>query len=129
MKSPIFLDTLRSWSPDVIVVAAFGRILPQAILELPPHGCLNVHGSLLPKYRGAAPIQWAVMNGETETGVTIMVMDAGLDTGAILEQAVLPISDEDTAGDVAARMAALGGELLVSTLKKWIAGWNSSPEK
>jgi len=122
MKAPVFLDTLQSWSPDVIVVAAFGRILPQAILDLPPHGCLNVHGSLLPKYRGAAPIQWAVMNGETETGVTIMVMDAGLDTGAILEQAVLPISGEDTAGEVASRMAALGGELLVSTLKKWIAG-------
>ncbi len=122
MKAPAFLETLQSWNPDVIVVAAFGRILPQLILDLPPKGCLNVHGSLLPKYRGAAPIQWAVINGESETGVTIMVMDAGMDTGAILEQAVLPISPEDTAGDVASRMAEMGGRLLVPTLKKWLAG-------
>jgi methionyl-tRNA formyltransferase len=122
MKAPTFLETLQSWNPDVIVVAAFGRILPQGILDLPPKGCLNVHGSLLPKYRGAAPIQWAVINGESETGVTIMVMDAGLDTGAILEQGAMPISEEDTAGDVTARMAELGGGLLVSTLKKWMAG-------
>jgi methionyl-tRNA formyltransferase len=122
MKAPAFLETLQSWNPDVIVVAAFGRILPQVILDLPPKGCLNVHGSLLPKYRGAAPIQWAVINGEHETGVTIMVMDAGLDTGAILEQAVVPISEEDTARDVAVRMAELGGGLLVSTLTRWMAG-------
>jgi len=122
MKDPAFLETLRSWNPDVIVVAAYGRILPQVILELPPKGCLNVHGSLLPKYRGAAPIQWAVMNGEPETGVTIMVMDVGMDTGAILEQAVVPISVEDTAGDVGARMADVGGGLLVSTLRKWKEG-------
>jgi len=122
MKAPEFMEALRLWSPDVIVVAAFGRILPQAILALPPKGCLNVHGSLLPKYRGAAPIQWAVINGECETGVTIMVMDAGLDTGAILEQAVMPISAEDTAGDVASRMAEMGGSLLVPTLQKWVAG-------
>ena len=122
MKASEFLETLRSWNPDVIVVAAFGRILPQIILDLPPKGCLNVHGSLLPKYRGAAPIQWAVINGESETGVTTMVMDAGLDTGAILEQAVMPISAEDTAGDVAGRMAEVGGGLLVSTLKKWVVG-------
>ena len=122
MKDPSFLETLRSWNPDVIVVAAYGRILPQVILDLPPNGCLNVHGSLLPKYRGAAPIQWAVINGEPETGVTIMVMDVGMDTGAILEQAVVPISAEDTAGDVATRMAEIGGGLLVSTLQKWMAG-------
>ena len=120
MKAPEFLETLRAWNPDVIVVAAFGRILPQVILDLPPKGCLNVHGSLLPKYRGAAPIQWAVINGETETGVTIMVMDAGMDTGDILEQAVMPISDDDTAGDVARRMAEIGGSLLVGTLGKWM---------
>ena len=122
MKGPAFLETLRSWNPDVIVVAAFGRILPEVMLNLPPKGCLNVHGSLLPKYRGAAPIQWAVMNGESETGVTIMVMDAGMDTGPILEQAVMPISGEDTAGDVAIRMAEMGGGLLVSILQKWKAG-------
>ena len=122
MKDPTFLETLRSWNPDVIVVAAFGRILPQVILDLPPKGCLNVHGSLLPKYRGAGPIQWAVINGEPVTGVTIMLMDAGMDTGAILEQAQVPISPEDTAGDVARRMAEVGGALLVSTLQKWMAG-------
>ncbi len=122
MKAPTFLETLRSWNPDVIVVAAFGRILPPVILDFPPKGCLNVHGSLLPKYRGAAPIQWAVINGESQTGVTIMVMDVGMDTGAILEQAVVTISAEDTAGDVAARMAQVGGSLLVSTLQKWMAG-------
>ena len=122
MKDPTFLETLRSWNPEVIVVAAFGRILPQVILDLPPKGCLNVHGSLLPKYRGAAPIQWAVINGESQTGVTIMVMDAGMDTGAILEQTAIPIAHEDTAGDVASRMAEVGGALLVSTLPKWIAG-------
>ncbi len=122
MKDPTFLDTLRSWNPDVIVVAAFGRILPQVILELPPKGCVNVHGSLLPKYRGAAPIQWAVINGERQTGITIMVMDKGMDTGAILEQQVVPINSEDTAGIVASRMAEVGGVLLVSTLQKWIAG-------
>jgi methionyl-tRNA formyltransferase len=122
MKDPSFLETLRSWNPDVMVVAAYGRILPQVILDLPPKGCLNVHGSLLPKYRGAAPIQWAVINGESETGVTIMVMDAGMDTGDILEQAVVPISAEDTAGDVATRMAEMGGGLLVSTLQKWMEG-------
>jgi methionyl-tRNA formyltransferase len=122
MKDPKLLEALRSWNPDVIVVAAYGRILPQVILDIPPKGCLNVHGSLLPKYRGAAPIQWALINGESKTGVTIMVMDAGMDTGAILEQAVVPISPEDTAGDVADRMAELGGGLLVSTLEKWMAG-------
>ncbi len=122
MKAPEFLETLRSWNPDVIVVAAFGRILPQVVLDLPSKGCVNVHGSLLPKYRGAAPIQWAVMNGEAETGVTIMMMDAGLDTGDILEQGVMPILAEDTAGDVASRMAEMGGSLLVSTLQRWVAG-------
>lgn len=122
MKDPTFLETLRSWNPDVIVVAAFGRILPQIILDLPQKGCLNVHGSLLPKYRGAGPIQWAVINGEPVTGVTIMLMDSGMDTGAILEQAQMPISPEDTAGDVASRMAEVGGALLVPTLQKWMAG-------
>ena len=122
MKAVEFLETLRTWNPDVIVVAAFGRILPQVILNLPPKGCLNVHGSLLPKYRGAAPIQWAVINGESQTGVTIMLMDAGMDTGDILEQGVVPISGNDTAGDVASRMAEIGGGLLVSTLQRWLDG-------
>ncbi len=122
MKAPSLMKTLAGWNPDVIVVAAFGRILPKAILDLPPHRCLNVHGSLLPKYRGAAPIQWAVMNGETETGITIMLMDEGMDTGDILRQSQIPIGAEDTAGDLAPRLAELGGTLLVQTLRDWLKG-------
>src|SRR5205085_315657 len=83
MKDPGFLHALAEWKPDMIAVAAFGRILTPAILSLPPLGCINVHGSLLPKYRGAAPIQWAIINGETETGITTMFMDEGMDTGAV----------------------------------------------
>jgi len=122
MKDPKLLEILRAWEPDVIVVAAFGRILPKIILDLPPKGCLNVHGSLLPKYRGAAPIQWAVIHGEAKTGITIMLMDEGLDTGAILQQEVIPIVPDETAGALAARMAQVGGTLLVSTLRGWVAG-------
>ena len=122
MKDPSFMETLRAWDPDTIVVAAFGRILPKIILNLPPKGCLNVHGSLLPKYRGAAPIPWALIHGETETGITIMLMDEGMDTGAILQQEVIPIGPDETAGELATRMAPIGGALLVSTLRGWDAG-------
>lgn len=122
MKSPQLMETLRTWDPDLVVVAAFGRILPKTILDLPPKGCLNVHGSLLPKYRGAAPIQWAVMQGEVKTGVTIMLMDEGMDTGAILQQEVIPIGPDETSGELASRMAQVGGALLVRTLRGWIAG-------
>ncbi len=116
MKDPDFLDALRIWAPDVIAVTAFGRILPPVILDLPSMGCINVHGSLLPKYRGAAPIQWAIINGETETGITTMLMDPGLDTGPMLLQKAVPIHPTDTAGDVAARLAPLGGRLLLETI-------------
>ena len=116
MKEPDFLDRLRSWTPDVIAVTAFGRILPPVVLDLPPVGCVNVHGSLLPKYRGAAPIQWAIINGETETGITTMRMDPGLDTGPMLLRESAPIHPTDTAGDLAARLAPVGGRLLVETL-------------
>ena len=116
MKDPDFLDGLRGWSPDVIAVTAFGRILPPVVLDLPPMGCVNVHGSLLPKYRGAAPIQWAVINGETETGITTMLMDPGLDTGPMLLRETVPIHPTDTAGDLAARLAPLGGRLLAETI-------------
>jgi methionyl-tRNA formyltransferase len=94
MKDPAFLDALRAWQPDLIAVTAFGRILPQVILDLPPKGCVNVHGSLLPKYRGAGPIQWAIINGEDETGITTMLMDAGMDTGAMLLQERVPTDPE-----------------------------------
>ncbi len=122
MKDPKFLAALAAWTPDLIAVAAFGRILPTAILTLPPKGCINVHGSLLPKYRGAGPIQWAIINGETETGITTMLMDEGMDTGAILLQEKLTISPDDTAGSLSPRMAELGGRLLVETLVQLKAG-------
>jgi len=122
MKDPEFFHALAGWSPDLIAVAAFGRILPPAILSLPPRGCINVHGSLLPKYRGAGPIQWAIINGETETGITTMLMDEGMDTGAMLLQEVLPITPDDTAGTLSPRLAALGGRLLVETIARLKAG-------
>ena len=106
----------RALRPDVLCVAAYGRILGKDLLELAPHGALNVHGSLLPKYRGAAPIQWAIASGEAETGVSIMQMDEGLDTGDVLLQRVLPIGPDDTAETLAPRLAALGGEALVEAL-------------
>jgi len=122
MKDPEFLQALTGWKPDLIAVAAFGRILPAAILSLPPLGCVNVHGSLLPKYRGAGPIQWAIINGETETGITTMLMDEGMDTGAILLQEAVPIAADDTAGTLSPRLAKLGGRLLVETIARLKAG-------
>jgi methionyl-tRNA formyltransferase len=122
MKDPEFLHTLAEWKPDLIAVAAFGRILPQVILSLPPLGCINVHGSLLPKYRGAGPIQWAIVNGETETGITTMLMDEGMDTGAMLLQEAVSITPDDTAGTLSLRLAELGGRLLVETIARLKAG-------
>jgi len=122
MKDPEFLHALAGWKPDLIAVAAFGRILPPAILSLPPRGCINVHGSLLPKYRGAGPIQWAIINGETETGITTMLMDEGMDTGAMLLQEAAPITPDDTGGTLASRLAELGGGLLVETIARLKAG-------
>ena len=117
-----FIAELRELKPDLMVVVAYGQILPQAILDLPPHGCLNVHTSLLPKYRGAAPIQWAIVNGEPETGVTIMKMDAGLDTGPILSTRRTPILPTDDSQSLHDRLAQLGAELLVETIPGYVAG-------
>lgn len=117
-----FITELRALQPDLIVVVAYGQILPPAILDLPRHGCLNVHTSLLPKYRGAAPIQWAIANGDTETGVTIMKMDAGLDTGPIVSQRRTPIRPEDDSATLHDRLAQLGAELLVQTIPDYVAG-------
>jgi methionyl-tRNA formyltransferase len=122
MKDPEFLQALAGWKPDLIAVAAFGRILPPMILSLPPHGCINVHGSLLPKYRGAGPIQWAIINGETETGITTMLMDEGMDTGAMLLQEAMPITPDDTVETLSPRLAELGGRLLVETITRLKAG-------
>jgi methionyl-tRNA formyltransferase len=107
---------LRALAPDVMVVVAYGLILPPAVLEIPRHGCLNIHASLLPRWRGAAPIQRAILAGDTETGVTIMQMDAGLDTGPMLLQEKIPIGETDTAGDLHDRLAPLGAKLIVDTL-------------
>ncbi len=117
-----FIEELRRHQPDLIVVAAYGQILPQVILDLPRFGCLNVHTSLLPKYRGAAPIQWAILNGDTEAGVTIMKMDAGLDTGPMLAQATTAITPVDNAQTLHDRLAELGGELLVKTIPDYVSG-------
>lgn len=122
IRTPEFLQALSSWQPDLIAVAAYGRILHTPILSLPSKGCVNVHGSLLPKYRGAAPIQWAVINGETETGITTMLMDEGMDTGPMLLQERLEIRPDDTAGTLAPRLAELGGRLLVETIAYLKAG-------
>ncbi len=122
LSGPEPLAQLAAWRPDAIVVAAFGQILPRSVLDLPPHGCLNVHASLLPRYRGAAPIAAAIQDGEKVTGITIMRMDEGLDTGAILTQAECSIGPDDTTASLTARLAKLGAQLLVQTLDGWLAG-------
>ena len=122
IRTPEFLQILSAWQPDLIAVAAYGRILHTPILRLPPMGCVNVHGSLLPKYRGAAPVQWAIIHGEAETGITTMLMNEGMDTGPILLQGKLEISPDDTAGTLAPRLAELGGRLLVDTITQLKAG-------
>jgi len=117
-----FICQMQSLRPDLIAVAAFGQILPQRLLDLPRFGCVNVHTSLLPRYRGAAPIQWAILNDDRETGVTIMKMDAGLDTGDILRQGSTPISVDDTAETLHDRLAEMGARLLVDTIPAYVAG-------
>ena len=112
------LAQLQTLQPDLIVVVAYGKILPREILDLPRLGCINVHGSLLPKYRGAGPIQWAVLNGETVTGVTTMYMAEGLDTGDMLESASLEIGPDETADELHDRLSQLGAKLLLSTVEK-----------
>lgn len=121
-RAPEFLESLRALNSDLIAVAAFGQILPQSLLDLPRFGCINVHTSLLPKYRGAAPIQAAILNGDTETGVTIMRMDEGLDTGPIVIQERVPILPEDSADTLHSRLATLGAELLVRTIPDLLTG-------
>ena len=116
MKDSTLLDTLYQWQPDTCVVIAFGRILPRQILDIPRLGCVNLHGSLLPKYRGAAPIQWAICNGEVETGVTSMLMDQGMDTGPILLQRPVAIRPKERASGLAHRLADIGAEVILETL-------------
>ena len=127
-KEPEFIQTLRDMQPDVIVVVAFGQILPKEILDIPRLGCVNVHASLLPKFRGAAPIQWSIIDGEEVTGVTTMLMDAGLDTGDMLLKAEIPVDPKETGGSLHDKLAAVGGELLEKTLIGLEAG-TIVPEK
>ncbi|MDD7738734.1 MAG: methionyl-tRNA formyltransferase [Fusicatenibacter sp.] len=116
VRSMEAIDTIRQMKPDVIVVVAFGQIIPKEILELPPLGCINVHASLLPAYRGAAPIQWAVINGEPKSGVTIMKMDEGLDTGDMLAKTEIPLEMDETGGSLFDKLSESGAKLLVDTL-------------
>lgn len=116
------IETLRAIGPEMMVVVGYGQIIPQTVIDLPRHGILNVHASLLPKYRGAAPIQWAIANGEIETGVTIMRIDAGLDTGDTLLKASLPIEPAETAPELSARLAPLGAALLLEAIRLIQAG-------
>ncbi|MHB1348911.1 MAG: methionyl-tRNA formyltransferase [Desulfobulbaceae bacterium] len=118
VRSQPFLDQIAALHLDLIVVAAYGKILPGSLLKLPRLGAINIHGSLLPKYRGAAPIQWAVINGEAETGVTIMQMDEGMDTGDILLPAAVPITEEDTAGTMFGKLAEVGGRALMEAVAR-----------
>lgn len=117
-REPEAMEAIRKCAPDVIVVTAFGQILPKEVLEIPKYGCINVHASLLPKYRGASPIQWAVLNGDPTSGVTTMLMNEGLDTGDILLQKSLPLDAKETGGSLFEKLAALGGELIVETLQR-----------
>ena len=118
VRAEEFLETVRELSPDAVVVIAFGQILPQAFLDIPRYGCINIHASLLPRYRGAAPIQWAVINGERETGITIMQMDAGLDTGAMLKKQTVPLAPDETGGSLHDKLMTMGGPLVLEVLKE-----------
>lgn len=128
IRRPEIVEQLKNLAADVMIVVGYGQIIPQSIIDLPPYGILNVHASLLPKYRGAAPIQWAIANGETETGVTIMQIDAGLDTGDMLLKEKVSIQPEETAPELSARLAPLGAQLLLDALHK-IAHGSARPEK
>lgn len=123
-----FVETLRAYNPDVIVVVAFGQIIPLSILKMPKFGCVNIHGSLLPKYRGAAPIQWAVLDGEKETGITTILMDEGIDTGDILLKKTIQIDTDETSGSLFDKLMALGAETILETLDELEKG-NLTPTK
>ncbi|MCB9596944.1 MAG: methionyl-tRNA formyltransferase [Sandaracinaceae bacterium] len=122
VKTPDFAASLRAVEADVAVVIAYGRILPRAVLDAPRRGCVNVHASLLPKWRGAGPIQWAIVNGDTETGVCLMQMDEGMDTGPVLACASTPIDPDETGGALGTRLAQMGADLIVAELPRWVAG-------
>jgi len=122
LRAPEAMEQLRAWNPDLIVIAAFGQILRKDVLDLPRSGCINVHASLLPRWRGAAPINAAILHGDEETGVTIMKMDVGLDTGPMLTQRSIRLTREDTAGSVTESLSHLGADLLIETLPDYLSG-------
>ncbi|MBO9368293.1 MAG: methionyl-tRNA formyltransferase [Chloroflexi bacterium] len=122
LREPQAVEQLRRWNPDLIVVAAYGQILRPEVLNLPPWGCLNIHASLLPRWRGASPIQYAILHGDAESGVTIMKMDEGLDTGPILSQRALPLASDETDESLSQKLAALGATLLLETLPRYLRG-------
>jgi len=128
VRASEFVDQMRSLAPDLVVVVAFGQILPKPLLDIPRHGCINVHASLLPRYRGAAPLNWCIINGEAETGVTTMLMDVGLDTGDMLVKMSTPIDPEEDARSLHDRLSLLGADVLDETLELLAAG-RLSPEK
>ena len=122
LKTAEVVEGLTGWRPDVIVVAAFGQILPPSVLALPAHGCINIHPSLLPKYRGVSPVPAAILSGDDFTGVSVMLMDKGLDTGPVLSRAQIPISGQDTTGSLIAKLSLLGARLLLEVLPDWSGG-------
>ncbi len=122
VRTPEFEQALAALKPDLIVTAAYGRILPKNILDLPPQGCLNVHASLLPRWRGAAPIHWALISGDTKTGITMMLMDVGMDTGDILLQSEVNLDDQINAGQLSKQLSELGAKLLPRTIDDYLAG-------
>ncbi len=122
VRGTTFADELRAFAPDVAVVTAYGKILPADVLAAPRRGCVNVHASLLPRWRGAAPIQWAIASGDAETGVCLMQMDEGMDTGGVIDRAVLPIGPADTSASLHEALAALGGEVLRRSLRRYVDG-------
>lgn len=122
LRQPEALEQLQNWAPDLIVVAAYGQILRPAVLELPIYGCLNIHASLLPRWRGAAPVNAAILHGDSQTGISIMLMDAGVDTGPVLSQRAIPILPEDTTKSLSERLAILGADLIVETLPGYLNG-------
>ncbi|MBS6643517.1 MAG: methionyl-tRNA formyltransferase [Clostridiaceae bacterium] len=117
VRDPEFIKILEELNPDVIVVVAFGQIVSKTILDMPKYGCVNIHASLLPKYRGAAPIQWAIIDGEKETGITTMMMDVGIDTGDMLEKVIIPIDKDETGGSLHDKLSSAGARLILSTLE------------
>jgi methionyl-tRNA formyltransferase len=122
LRLPEAMEQLRAWNPELIVVAAFGQILKKEVLDMPPYGCINVHASLLPRWRGAAPINAAILHGDEETGVTIMQMDVGLDTGPMLSQRSIRLTPDDTSGSALEKLSTLGADLLIETLPDYLSG-------